>query len=1569
MKLNLCRTVRWLLLAVALFPLAAGAQSLNITNGVQVYSSLSNTVVTMTGRCELRVTGTNNPISGSTINLNSSNAWFILPNIRPSAVSASYLSQVFVNGAAAVAGGNVRVDEYVMGSVIIPQAPSFTPLQIFSGPNFLGASAQLGLYTYYNTSATLGALNRNIGSFKLKRGYSATFAQNADGTGATQTFVAQDGDLEVGILAASVNRPVSFVRVFPWHWIAKRGWADTAGVSGDGALMKPYWFYDWGNGSSSTSDAEYAPMQWGGGYSTGINSKQKSTEVLGFNEPDSTAQANLTVAAAIANWPSLMQSGLRLGAPAVSDSGTTGTGLDWIYSFMNQATNLGYRVDFIPIHWYKCGQSPTQLTNYLSNVYLATGKPVWLTEFNYGANWCDVGGSLPPTPAQEATEVAGFINVLENSPFVERYSIYNWVTTNREMVLDDGVTVTPAGVIYRDTPTTMAYAQMVPAGGGRGIAQFQFEAGTLDNSGYGNNGFAAGIPSYVPGHTGQAVALDGTNSFIQLPPTVAQGNAFTFAAWVYWNGGANWQRIFDFGDDTGHYMFLTPSSGSGTLRFAIKNGGTEQDVDTTVLPVGQWTHVAVTLSSGSAKIYTNGVLAVSSSVTIVPSNFTPAKNYLGKSQFPADPLFNGDLDEVQIADSVLTASQIAALLTNSPPQFTTNFLALGTAPPFVAFSTNVTGTATDPDPGDSVTYSKASGPAWLTVNADGTMSGTPGSGDGGTNYFTVRAADTAGTSDFAVVSIVVPISYASGTWTANADGSWDTAANWSGGVIANAGNGANFTADFSTLNITSNRTVSVDSSLSIGNLKFGDTSGAQNWLLTSSGSALTLDTGSSIQPTIIVNQNTATIAVPVSSAFGFAKSGPGTLVLSNANSISGTVYIDTSSTTTAEGSVRAAYPGSLTGVSNIQIRDNNNGSSTLQLDGSYGNVTSSAAIALNGRGVSVAAIENLSGTNTLSGGITINVGGGNYLIQSDTGQLTLGGTITSTATGNRTFTFQGSGNFLISGAIQNGTSTNGVTKTGSGTLTFTGANTYTNITTVSGGTLLVNNTNSVSVTTVGSMATLGGKGIVRGPVTVQSGGTLAPGTNSTTIGTLTVSNTVTLQSGSNTRMKISKTPLANDVLRVAGTSGALTYGGTLVVTNLAGTPVAGDSFKLFNATSYSGLFASSNLPPLSAGLAWSTAGLTGSGTLSVIVSDFGITASPASIIVPPGGNAIYTATITATNFSGNIGLSVDGLPAGAGASFSPASINGSGASTLTVTVSNGVAAGDYPLTITGTSGSLTHDATGTLSVNGSSLSAPLLSPVADATIYWLNTLVITNTAVSTDAPPQALTFSLGASAPANAAIDPASGVFTWTPTMAQAPSTNFLTVIVADTSFSTMTATQNFTVTVLQSNLPPVLAAIPDQTVFELMPLAVTNSASDTNLPAQALAFSLTNAPTNAAIDPMSGLFTWTPDNTYADTTNNVTVIVTDNGVPPMSDARSFSIIVLPPPVIQGLAISNNMVTLTWSTMPGQGYRLLFKNNLNDTNWTEVPGDIWPSGTSATTTNTFDSTQPKFYRVMVLPPK
>jgi hypothetical protein len=211
-----------------------------------------------------------------------------------------------------------------------------------------------------------------------------------------------------------------------------------------------------------------------------------------------------------------------------------------------------------------------------------------------------------------------------------------------------------------------------PSGGPTLVARCAFDGNASDSSGNANHATLFGAPAFVAGQYGSGLNLNGTSQYAMVPAGImASVTNFTIAAWVNWNGGGAWQRIFDFGNDTSQYMFLTPSSGSGTLRFAIStNGnaaGAEQILETTPLPVGQWRHVAVTRNGNTARLYTNGVLAVSGTVTIAPASFNPGLNFLGDSLYPADPFFNGRLDEVFIYNYALSSMEITRLTANQPP--------------------------------------------------------------------------------------------------------------------------------------------------------------------------------------------------------------------------------------------------------------------------------------------------------------------------------------------------------------------------------------------------------------------------------------------------------------------------------------------------------------------------------------------------------------------------------------------------------------------------------------------------------------------------------------------------------------------------------------------------------------------------------------------------------------------------------------------------------------------------------------------------------------------------------------
>jgi uncharacterized membrane protein len=105
--------------------------------------------------------------------------------------------------------------------------------------------------------------------------------------------------------------------------------------------------------------------------------------------------------------------------------------------------------------------------------------------------------------------------------------------------------------------------------------------------------------------------------------------------------------------------------------------------------------------------------------------------------------------------------------------------------------------------------------------------------------------------------------------------------------------------------------------------------------------------------------------------------------------------------------------------------------------------------------------------------------------------------------------------------------------------------------------------------------------------------------------------------------------------------------------------------------------------------------ITHSSNVTLVVTaptaDFTIAASPAAQTVTRGGSTSYAVTIGSLNgFTNAVSLSVSGLPNRTTATFTPSAVSGSGSSTLTITTQKGGPKGSFPLTITGTSGSLLH---------------------------------------------------------------------------------------------------------------------------------------------------------------------------------------------------------------------------------------------------------------------------------------
>jgi hypothetical protein len=205
--------------------------------------------------------------------------------------------------------------------------------------------------------------------------------------------------------------------------------------------------------------------------------------------------------------------------------------------------------------------------------------------------------------------------------------------------------------------------------------KFDEGAGTkaLDWSGHGNHATLVGGPTWIAGYDGDGLKLDGADDYIVLPigQVISSMSSATFTTWVnFSNAGGAWQRIFDFGNGTGTYIFLCPRTGTtGPLRLAIttSGGGGESLIDSpNTLPSG-WHHVAAVIKTGNMQIYLDGTMIASGSTALVPSDLgQTGSNWLGRSQYAADAYLNGSLDDFRIYDYALSAEEITDTMRGDP---------------------------------------------------------------------------------------------------------------------------------------------------------------------------------------------------------------------------------------------------------------------------------------------------------------------------------------------------------------------------------------------------------------------------------------------------------------------------------------------------------------------------------------------------------------------------------------------------------------------------------------------------------------------------------------------------------------------------------------------------------------------------------------------------------------------------------------------------------------------------------------------------------------------------------------
>jgi hypothetical protein len=228
-------------------------------------------------------------------------------------------------------------------------------------------------------------------------------------------------------------------------------------------------------------------------------------------------------------------------------------------------------------------------------------------------------------------------------------------------------------------------------------------------------------------------------------------------------------------------------------------------------------------------------------------------------------------------------------------------------------------------------------------------------------------------------------------------------------------------------------------------------------------------------------------------------------------------------------------------------------------------------------------------------------------------------------------------------------------------------------------------------------------------------------------------------------------------------------------------------------------------------------------------------------------------------------------------------------------------------------------------------------------------------------PEELLTYVL-LNSPTNAQIS-AAGVVTWTPDESQAPSTNTFTVVVTDNGG--LSATNQFVVVATEVNVAPTFIATPSNVA--LAPLAVfsvTNAATDVDLPAQTLVYSLINPPAGAVVSS-NGVISWTPAEAQAGSTNELITVVSDGA---LSVTNSFVVTVSSVTnevlfEITSLHITNGVATVTWNSVSNVSYVLQYKDDLTSPTWIDVLPSVVANGSSTSMTNVLGSSPQRFFRV------
>ena len=373
----------------------------------------------------------------------------IFKAVKPSVVISTWLSHIKINGTTAVNGTNCQVKMYNKGAIVLPYSSSLSPLTCYSGTGFSGSSCKAystGSEGGYMKTLTVENLLNDIRSFKLKRGYMVTFATGTSGYGYSRCFVADTEDLEMDLPAVLAGK-VSSYRLFQWYNFGKSGIANNTDAAVCDSL-NVQGCYTYNVGGNRLPDVEWIPHKihknWPGIAECG-NTEYACTMKTDNEPANSNDDTPATVDEVLAYWENAMRTGMRLCSPSSHDGGYA-----WQEEFMNKIDERGWRCDILDMHCYWLTGSFSSLSGY----YDKYKRPIWITEWLWGASWNSNGAfGSGVTDSQIVSNTSNILNTLNNAAYVERY--FYWNSESKAKIYNGGLTT--LGKTYASTDGGLGY--------------------------------------------------------------------------------------------------------------------------------------------------------------------------------------------------------------------------------------------------------------------------------------------------------------------------------------------------------------------------------------------------------------------------------------------------------------------------------------------------------------------------------------------------------------------------------------------------------------------------------------------------------------------------------------------------------------------------------------------------------------------------------------------------------------------------------------------------------------------------------------------------------------------------------------------------------------------------------------------------------------------------------------------------------------------------------------------------------------------------------------------------------